>query len=314
MLLSILFPYNLIFKAFKAVISIFQRLSFFKFIYRLGLRITQSMIFTIVIAIAYFIIYSQIIPKVEQSTQLSLRRTANGYHSRIFQLGQDFPYCDHLKLTDQEEDSINSIKYKACVDPFNIYDQAIDFEEQTYWMGVILNVPATEYNMRLNSVKVKAEFISVNNQTHEVNAYALCSPRPPGYLKKLSIFLRNLLGMDPDYELQVILAENFTNDFFKVQVINIEILEPYLSLNHVKFRMKAQLSGWKSFMYNWFWIASFINIYILKKIAKMIMRMLQDVISSVMAKILNFYGNGIKWANNFLFSTKRKILEWVWIK
>eukprot|EP00330_Aristerostoma_sp_ATCC50986_P010268 CAMPEP_0114591334 /NCGR_PEP_ID=MMETSP0125-20121206/13397_1 /TAXON_ID=485358 ORGANISM="Aristerostoma sp., Strain ATCC 50986" /NCGR_SAMPLE_ID=MMETSP0125 /ASSEMBLY_ACC=CAM_ASM_000245 /LENGTH=166 /DNA_ID=CAMNT_0001789347 /DNA_START=232 /DNA_END=729 /DNA_ORIENTATION=- len=150
----------------------------------------------------------------------------------------------------------NMVKQKTCVDPFNIWDHGLIFEQESYTISLHINVPINKRTADIGVIPIKTEFI---NMDHEVlTHHALGSidvDLNMGIVGTLKKKIYGYLGYhDRDIDINIVVSEQFANHNFDISVLNIEINEPKLLINQAYLKLDVELRGLRYLFYTYLYI------------------------------------------------------------
>jgi len=234
---------------------------------RLKFLVTQIMVFWIcfiVAFIAYYCAYSYLIPNVHQIARISFLKTDTKYIARIFNPNAEFPICKEngahdSKLARREEDMSNSI----CINPLQKNNIDVFFERENYKITLKFIIPRIETNMHIGTFPITAEFINTENDSLYANAMGIIHQEETRYsIKSLMSMVSLGLGLsDKEALVDVILSDNFANQLFDVNVINIEVPMTKLIFKYALIEMEAKLTSYRYLMYYWFWTIALSSLF-----------------------------------------------------
>lgn len=209
----------------------------------------------------YLILYYLFIPTVVQRESINFEKKDNGYQTRIFNPIEVFPTCkraSHFSLNLEVKEDPTA---RICINPMQTNNFNFDFAKEVYDINLKLIIPLIPQNFDVGSFAVRTEFINKDLYAFYADAVGYFDQMEfrAGLLKRIFRFIKWIVGFDEGHTtINVPLTQNFDNQYFDLKVINIYILEPKAVVKEGILEFRVKLTGWRYFMYHWFWITTFI--------------------------------------------------------
>ena len=257
----------------------------------------------------YFMIYSLVIPRIEQLSKIPFTKSNGAYNVRIFNPEGTFPVCkDTTRILDNKEAINNKVSKddkiyeQICINPLQRNIKDFRFEKETYKISLQFMIPQLNSDLQLGKFIVNSNFINKQNEILYSHGIGAIIDKDSSYysINNIMGIVKSGIGINEnEVMVEVLLAENFANDLFDLNVINIEVPDLNLTFKSMLIDIQIQLKSWRYLMYNWFWISGIIcslmfsiaffvsmNItYFGIKNAFKILTKMRNIISSIMSKI-----------------------------
>ena len=229
--------------------------------------VTQLVFFWIALILgflAYIMIYHLAIPHIDQLSKISFTKSHGIYNARIFNPEGNFPVCTNKKILTNDKELLSNeilkeykISEEICINPIQRNIMDFQFERETYKISLKFVVPRIESNLRLGTFTVDSKFINKDYETLYSHGLGVIVDDTPYYsLKNVMSLAKKGIGiMGDEIIVDVLLAENFQNDLFGINVINIEVPHADLAFKYCYINIQAKIVTWRYLMYYWFWIS-----------------------------------------------------------
>ena len=261
---------------------------------------------------AYVMIYSLTIPHIEQLSKISFIKSNGVYNVRIFNPEGNFPVCtDKARIFNDKEminDEIwkeNKIFEQICINPMQRNIMDFQFGKETYKISLKFTIPRLESNLQLGKFTVNSNFVNKQNEILYSHGIGAIIDEDSSYysVKSLMGLVKNGIGInEKEIIVDVLLADNFANDLFDINVINIEVPDLDLTFKNVSIDIQTKLNSWRYLMYYWFWISGSVGslvisifffasmniVYFSIKYTFEIISKIRNIISSIVSKIQMF--------------------------
>jgi len=196
-------------------------------------------------------------PNVYQAEPIVFVKKRGGYETRIFQTEGQYPVCRHASLLNLTEDYDQDPISRTCLNPMQTNNFNFDFSTEVYELHLKLLIPLLKANFEIGAFPVRTEFINKNLHVFYADTVGYFDQVQYRTYSVKTIFklFKAGIGMDENHAvIDIPLTENFDNTDFNLNILNIYLMDKNLVIKEGYLEVMVKLSGWRYYMYHWFWL------------------------------------------------------------